>query len=396
MKIYGILNICLKTGPHVVDNRKVSDHHAIIPTEQPLQLQQLNDVERKIYDLVVKRFLAVFMPAHEFEQITLKVQIANEIFIARGRRVVIEGWREVLSNFNLNEEQETNSEDESLSEQTFPNLTKGQTFTIQELRKTRGETKPPARFNEASLLSAMENPSQFLEKNEQQHAQTLKDTGGLGTVATRADIIEKLFASFLIEKSGKEIRITRKGEQLLQLVPADLRSPLLTAQWERKLERIANGQLDKLAFVTEMYQYATQAVREISSSSQTYRHDNITRTPCPDCGKPMLDVKDKKGRLFVCQDRECGSRQRVAQTSNARCPNCRKKLELRGTGDGQTFHCVCGHREKLSAFLERKQANTGVSKREVDQYMKQQQQETNQQPINSALADALANLKLSD
>jgi DNA topoisomerase-3 len=213
-------------------------------------------------------------------------------------------------------------------------------------------------------------------------------------VATRADIIEKLFSSFSLEKTGKDIRITRKGLQLLELVPTELRTPLLTAEWESKLEQIAKGKLQQNRFVEEMRTYATRAVQEIARSTQTYKHENVTRTPCPECGKPMLDVKDKKGKLLVCQDRECGSRKRITQTSNARCPNCRKKLELRGEGEGQTFQCGCGYREKLSVFLARKESSSGVSKREVAQFMQQQQQETNEVgPVNSALADALAKWK---
>ncbi len=385
-----ILKMGIKTGVHIVDDRKVSDHHAIIPTEQPLRLQDLSDAERKVYDLVVKRFLAALMPAYEYEQVILKVRIHNETFIARGRRTLVAGWREVID--AVSEEEE--SDDEELREQQFPELSKGQRLKVQALNMTKGETKPPPRFNEATLLSAMENPTKFMDGANSQVAQTLKQTGGLGTVATRADIIEKLFSSFSLEKTGKDIRITRKGLQLLELVPTELRTPLLTAEWESKLEQIAKGKLQQSRFVEEMRTYATRAVQEIARSTQTYKHENVTRTPCPECGKPMLDVKDKKGKLLVCQDRECGSRKRITQTSNARCPNCRKKLELRGEGEGQTFQCGCGYREKLSVFLARKESSSGVSKREVAQFMQQQQQETNEVgPVNSALADALAKWK---
>lgn len=396
-----IMRAGIKPGPHMVDDRKVSDHHAIIPTEQPVLLHQLSDAERKIYDLVVKRFLAVMLPAHEYEKVKLEARIGGETFVATGRRVLLDGWREVLGAHTSDDEEANSDEERSLPEQVFPEIAKGHPFRVHRLDIKQSETKPPARFNEASLLSAMENPAKFLEMatdangSQKQLAQTLKQTGGLGTVATRADIIEKLFASFLIEKAGKEIRITAKGLQLLELVPGDLRTPLLTAEWETKLEQIAKGRLDKQSFVAEMRDYATRAVREIAGSQRKYRHDNLTSTPCPECGKPMLDVKDKKGRLFVCQDRECGHRKRIAQTSNARCPDCSKKMELRGDGEKQTFYCVCGHREKLAAFLERKEAaGGGGSKREVAKYMEKQKQEAREQgPVNSALADALAKWK---
>jgi DNA topoisomerase-3 len=385
-----ILQGGIKTGSHMVDDRKVSDHHAIIPTEQPLLLLQLSDPERKIYDLVVKRFLAALLPAYEYEQMTLNVQIAGETFVARGRRVLSPGWREVL---DLTDEEDENAES-NVREQTFPEMARGQRFKVQSLQMTTGETKPPARFNEATLLSAMEQPAIFMESDNKQLVQTLHQTGGLGTVSTRADIIEKLFASFLIEKVGKDIRITNKGIQLLDLVPAELRTPLLTAEWENKLEQIAKGTLNKQSFLDEMRQYATRAVRQIAQSKQTFRHDNVSSTPCPDCGKPMLDVKDKKGRLLVCQDRACGSRKRVTQTTNARCPQCSKKLELHGTGDSQTFHCGCGYREKLATFLERKEKAAGVSKHEVSKFLEQQKElEREQGPVNPALAEALAKWK---
>ncbi len=383
-----ILRSGIKTGPHMVDNSKVSDHHAIIPTEQPVMLHNLSDAERKVYDLVVKRFFAVLMPAYEYEQITISVQLQDEKFIARGKRVLVQGWREVLESHN-----DEGDGDEELREQLFPDITKGHRFKVQSLTQTKGETKPPARFNEATLLSAMENPAHFMEPNQQQHVQTLKNTGGLGTVATRADIIEKLFNSFLVEKIGKEIRITRKGLQLLELVPTELRTPLLTAEWERKLEMIAKGTMQKQVFVDEMRKYATRAVSEIAQSTRQFKHDNVTHTKCPDCAKPMLEVNHKKGKMLVCQDRECGHRKSLSKNSNARCPNCHKKLELRGDGDAQTFYCLCGHREKLSAFLTRREESSKGSKNEIAKFLNEQKQASKEQePLNSALADALAKL----
>ena len=137
-------------------------------------------------------------------------------------------------------------------------------------------------------------------------------------------------------------------------------------------------------------------VAEIKASNKKYKHDNISTKSCPDCGKPMLEVNSKKGKLLVCQDRECGHRKNVSRVTNARCPQCKKKLELRGEGDGQIFVCKCGHREKLSAFeARRKKEGAGkVDKRSVQKYMKQQEKEA--EPINNAFADLLKGLKLED
>lgn len=379
-----ILTKPIKASSSFVNDTKVSDHHAIIPTEEPVNLSAMNDKERKIYDLIVKRFLAVLLPAHEFEQLTVVTQVGKEEFVAKGKTVLQQGWHEVMNNHD--------DEEDEVAEQQLPKLEKGQKLTIDYVRETTGQTKPPARFTEATLLSAMENPSGYLEDSNKQLADTLKKTGGLGTVATRADIIEKLFNSFLIEKRGKDLHVTSKGKQLLDLVPQDLRSPEMTAEWEMQLEAIATGKRKKEVFIQEMKQYTQKIVQEIKSSDAKFKHDNISSKTCPDCGKPMLEVNGKKGKMLVCQDRECGHRKNVSRVTNARCPQCKKKLELRGEGDGQIFVCKCGHREKLSAFeARRKQQGTGkADKRSVQKYMKEQQKD---EPVNNALAEALKGLK---
>jgi DNA topoisomerase-3 len=152
------------------------------------------------------------------------------------------------------------------------------------------------------------------------------------------------------------------------------------------LARIAKGQERDAKFVEEMRRYAGKLVNDVKLSEAKYTHDNQTRKACPDCGKFLLLVKGKRGEMLVCPDRECGYRKSVTQTTNARCPNCFKKMELRGEGDNQMFACVCGYREKLSAFKERR-ATAGAGKRDVAKYMESQKKE---EPKNNAMADALA------
>lgn len=378
----------IKPTKAFVDDSKVSDHHAIIPTEGYVNYSAFTDKERKIYDLVVKRFLAVLLPAFEYEQLTLRAKIGDESFIARGKTILSSGWKEVYEH-RFDDEDTT----DDVKEQILPRIDKGDILKVKLIAQTSGQTKPPARFNEATLLSAMENPTKYMATNDKKLADTLKSTGGLGTVATRADIIEKLFNSFLIEKrGGKDIYITSKGRQLLDLVPEELKSPALTADWEQKLELIAKGKLKKDVFISEMKNYTKEIVTEIKGSDKKYKHDNISTKTCPDCGKPMLEVNGKKGKMLVCQDRECGHRKNVSRTTNARCPQCHKKLELRGEGDGQIFVCKCGYREKLSAFEARRKKEGGgkVDKRSVQKYLKQQ---NNEEPVNNALAEALKGLK---
>ena len=382
----GTANQLLKTkivaNKSFVDDKKVSDHHAIIPTEQTVLLTDLSDKERKIFDLVVKRFLAVLSKPFVYEQTTITAKIGSETFTAKGRRVIAAGFKEVYG-----------YDEDSDDDQNLPELNEGMTLPITKLIQTKGQTQPPAYFNEGTLLSAMENPTRFMNSTDADLIKTLGQTGGLGTVATRADIIEKLFNGFMIEKRGQEIHLTSKGRQLLDLAPADLKSPELTGEWEQKLSDIANGKLKRQDFVGQMREYAQTVVEEVKGSDAKYKHDNLTTTKCPECGKPMLAVNGKRGKMLVCQDRDCGTRKTVSQVTNARCPICHKKLELRGEGENRIFACSCGHREKLSNFNKRKneQKKQG-SKRDVQKYLREQEKQA--EPMNSALADALAKLKL--
>lgn len=372
----------LVTNKSFVDDKKVSDHHAIIPTEQTALLTDLSDKERKIFDLVVKRFLAVLSKPFVYEQTTLTAKIGSETFVAKGKRVLSLGFKEIYSH----------QDEEADDHQNLPLVEAGTILPILKIIQTSGRTQPPAYFNEATLLSAMENPARFMNGVSSDVVKTLNETGGLGTVATRADIIEKLFNSFMIEKKGQEIHLTSKGRQLLDLAPTDLKSPELTGEWEQKLSDIASGKLKRQSFVNQMREYATTVVQEIKGSDAKYKHDNLTTTKCSECGKPMLAVNGKRGKMLVCQDRECGTRKTISQITNSRCPNCHKKLELRGEGENRMFACVCGHREKLSTYNKRKQEQKKQgSKRDVQKYLREQEKQN--EPLNSAFADAFANLK---
>ena len=222
----------LPKKPAFVNDAKVSDHHAIIPTEQAPNYIHMSNEERKIYDMVVRRFLAVMYPAYEYEESVLTGAVEGEYFYARGTRPLHMGWKAVYEN------QSEDEEEEELKRQNLPVMQKGQEFSISNIRMTEGKTKPPARFTEGTLIAAMENPVRYMESSNKEMAKTLGETGGLGTVATRADIIEKLFSGFLLEKKGEDIYTTAKARQLLELVPEDLRKPELTAEWEMKLSKI--------------------------------------------------------------------------------------------------------------------------------------------------------------
>lgn len=376
-----------------VDDSKVSDHHAIIPTEQKANTVNFSSEERNIYDLVVKRFLSVMLPPFEYIQTNIVANIGGESFIAKGQVIKSKGWKVVYSKEDI----EDSSKDDDIKEQVLPKLNKGDKIKINSINLNKGQTKPPARFNEGTLLSAMENPEKYVNVNKEA-AKTLNETGGLGTVATRADIIEKLFNSFVIEKKGKEIVPTSKGKQLIELVPNELKSPLLTAKWESRLDAISKGKESDSSFIKEMKNYSIALIESIKGDNSKFIHDNKTGKKCPNCGKYLLEVKGKNGVMNVCQDRECGYKENVSRTTNARCPECKKKLEVRGQGDGKIYVCTganCNFREKAAQFEKRFDKKGKVDKREVNNIMKKMKKEA-EDFNNNPFAALLGNIKIED
>ena len=390
-KLAGVLiSKPIQTNGSFVDDKKVSDHHAIIPTEQFVQLDHMTNEERKIYDMVVRRFLSVLYPAFEYEQTSLEAKAAGQTFAANGKTVISAGWKAVYEEGM----QEEDTEDNALKDQKLPVFRQGEKIHIDSVRLTNGKTKPPAHFTEATLLAAMENPVKYMSTKDSQAAKTLGETGGLGTVATRADIIEKLFHTFLMEKRGNEIYLTSKAKQLLELVPEDLKKPELTADWEKKLSDISKGKLKQKVFLDGIREYTEKIVGEIKTGTGTFRHDNLTNKICPNCGKRLLAVNGKNSKMLVCQDRECGYRETISRMTNARCPKCHKRMEMLVKGKEETFVCACGYKEKLSSFQARRaKEGAGVNKRDVQKYLKKQQKEA-AEPVNNAFAQALAGIKL--
>ena len=389
-----LMNKPVQVNGSFVDDKKVSDHHAIIPTEQFVQLDHMTNEERKIYDMVVRRFLAVLYPASQYEQVTMEAKAAGETFAASGKVIKSMGWKEVYEGGADDDLEDEADDEKKLKDQRLPEMKTGTRLKILKTSLNTGKTKPPARFTEATLLAAMENPVKFMETRDKEAVKTLGETGGLGTVATRADIIEKLFHSFMMEKKGNEIHITSKAKQLLELVPEDLKKPELTADWEMKLSQIAKGRIRQGDFLHQIRDYTCEIVDEIKNGEGTFRHDNLTNKVCPQCGKKLLAVNGKNSKMLVCQDRECGYRETISRTTNARCPKCHKRMEMYVKGKEETFVCQCGYKEKLSAFQARRQKEgAGVGKRDVQNYLRRQQKEANE-PVNNAFAQALSGIKL--
>ena len=365
-----IIKSGIKTSKRIVDDSKVTDHHAIIPTEEFVRFMDLSSDERKIYDLVVKRFLAAFSPDFEYLQTTIKIEINGEVFTAKGKIVTQNGWKSLYG--SNTDDLEEGADELDVKSQSLPELRQGQILPVLGIKLTSGKTKPPSRYTEATLLSAMEHHN-------------------LGTPATRADIIEKIFTANSAERRGKEIFPMSKGIQLIDLVPVELKSPELTEKWEKRLTAISKGQEKSGPFIAEMKDFASVIVSRVIASEGSYRHDNMTRTRCPMCDKFLLEINGKKGKMLVCQDRECGYKQSLSYVSNARCPQCHKKLNVLGEGEKKIYSCSCGFREKFDRFNKQLSENRDkMGKRELQEYMKKQEKD---QPQESAFAIAWAKLQ---
>ncbi|MEB7754162.1 DNA topoisomerase III [Staphylococcus pseudoxylosus] len=360
-----------------VNNSKVSDHHAIIPTEVRPDMGQLSQRESKIYMMIAQRFLENLMPPHEYEAVSIELNIEGYVFTFKDKVTTKLGFKEIY-------------DDKDKVNDQMEKLQKGAKLNISKVQINQHETTPPPYFNEGTLLKAMESPQKFFDLTDKKHNQTLKETGGIGTVATRADIIDKLFNMNAIESRDGKIRITSKGKQILELAPQKLTSPLLTAEWEEKLTLIEQGKYDANKFIAEMKSFTNDVVSEIKESDRNYKHDNLTTTECPTCGKFMIKVKTKNGQMLVCQDPQCKTKKNVQRKTNARCPNCHKKMTLFGRGKDAVYRCVCGHTE-TQAQMDKRHKNKKsdkVNKKDLKKYM------NNDEGLeNNPFQDALKGLK---
>ncbi len=252
----------------VVNNEKVSDHHAIIVTDQPVFLQDLSADERKLYDLIAKRFISLFYPAYEYEVVKAELEVNGEQLVASGKQVVNAGFKKV-------------SGGDSEATVKLPDMEEGSKLLIQDVTMKSAFTEPPQRYTEADLLGQMEKHN-------------------LGTPATRADIIEKLLQNESIDRQNNRLHATKKGKQLIDLVADELKSPELTAKWERDLEAIAKGKGNAKEFLTNIREQTEKLVKQVKTSNQTYKPHNLTGSKCPECGSFLKEKKTKQGRVLVC------------------------------------------------------------------------------------------------
>ncbi|MES0856524.1 DNA topoisomerase III [Geobacillus sp. G4] len=298
-----------KAAKRVFNDDKVTDHHAIVPTDERLNLSRLSTDERKLYDLIARRFLALFYPPHESETTTAVFDIGGETFVAKETAVVNAGFQAVLS------------KEDNKAQPTLLHLAEGQTLPSVQLELEQSFTEPPARYSEADLLAQMEKY-------------------GLGTPATRADIIERLVETEVVERKDGRFYPTKKGKQLIELVNEELKSPELTARWERELEAIARGKGNPQQFLANIRRQTQQLVAEIKQSEQVYKAPNLTNLTCPECGALLKERKTKDGRMLVCSNLQCRyRRRRDPKLSNRRCPQCHRRMEMHEGKAGLYFQC---------------------------------------------------------
>lgn len=310
----------IKPGSRFVNDAKVTDHHALLPTEQRAEPQRLESDERALWEMIVARFLAVLFPPYRFKSITLITEAEGEQFLSRGIQVVDPGWKAIEESVSDKEEEEDETPQQELSSHR-----QGEVVRVAGTEVKQGFTKPPPRYTEATLLDAMEHAGRFIEDKELRASIA---QGGIGTPATRAEIIEKLLSHYYIERRGRTLFPTPRGMELLELVPGDLRSPELTARWERRLSRITEGKEKPADFNRDIRRNATELVEMVKTSTASFKPRNLSNSPCPVCGKMMMPVLDKKGRkMLVCQSLSCGYEQSESQgDSLSRRPSKKQKV----------------------------------------------------------------------
>src|SRR3954449_3588907 len=283
----------------VVNDKRVEDHHALIPTKQTHDLGRMGPDELKVYDLVAKRFLAVFFPDAVYERTRIETVVAEHAFRTSGRRLLETGWKSV---YGAEVQQQDAGDDDTGGDQLLPKLEQGEQVDVASVESIRKETQPPRRFTEASLLAAMETAGKDIEDGELREA--MKDSG-IGTPATRAAIIERLVDVGYIEREGRALHATEKGVQVIRLLDSHpLTSPELTGDWERRLALIEQGEDSRPAFMKDIAEFTTETVHELDKLKDV-KIERANLGPCPVCGRDIIE--NRKG--YSCWSKDdpgCG------------------------------------------------------------------------------------------
>ncbi len=337
----------------VFNDAKVSDHSGLIPTEQGANPAKFSNDEQKIYNMIVTRFLTLFAKAHKKLQQKATVKFGDETFVFTQNKIIEAGWKgQEESEKNVNKWQE--------GQKIQPN------FSIK-----KELTKPPKPLNEASLLAKMEKFS-------------------LGTPATRAEIIDKLLRSELMERTPSGLQVSPKGKQLLDLVNPSLVTPDLTKKWEEELEAIAQNKFSSKKFLAQIEKDTKELVNEVKNSQKKYQDFSITQKKCPECRSFLREKNTRNGKIYVCSNSECSyHRRKDPKVSNHRCPQCHKKMEIIEGKNGAYFRCKFdGITEKIPNKKEQKKK---MSKQEEKRLLKQYSKpdEPEESPLAIAMKEAM-------
>ena len=285
----------------VLNSKKVSDHHAIIPTMElaKTDLATLPESERNILTLAGARLLMATAEPYSFEAVTAVFSCADHEFTAKGKAVIAAGWKDMERLYRATLKKKPDSDDENELALDVPDFTEGQTFENPAAKVTEHETTPPKPHNEASLLSTMERAG-----NEDTDPDA--ERRGLGTPATRAAVIEKLVKGGFIERKGKQLLPTKDGTNLVCVLPDSLTSPQLTAAWENNLTQIAKGNADPAAFMQGIEAMAQELVKTYASvlgeKQELFKTEKTELGKCPRCKSPVYEGK----KNYYCSNKECG------------------------------------------------------------------------------------------
>ncbi len=328
----------------IVNDDRVEDHHAIIPTDVEHDTSAFSEDEKKIFDLVTKRFLAVFHPAAKYARTLVVTEIDNERFRTRGKITLEAGWRGV---YGVEPDAPKAQDEDSKEGGELPDLEEGMTIKCAEATLEPKETKPLPRYNEATLLSAMETAGKFVEDEELREAMK---SGGLGTPATRAEIIETLIRREYIERGGRDLLPTPKGIQVISMLDGHLLTqPDLTGEWEHRLSEIEKGGGDRKGFIDGIAAFAKETVDRIEAlDAEQLRPERVELGLCPRCGEETGEIIKENSRAYGCtswksrEETGCGFVIWKRVASRTVTPELARQL----LESGKTTEVVSGFRSK--------------------------------------------------
>ena len=284
----------------VVNDSKVTDHHAVIPTDVEHDVSRFSPDERRIFDLVARRFLAVFHPPARYARTTVVTLVEEERFRSRGKITLEAGWRGVYGLVSEADQAAQKQDEEGENESAeLPPLEQGQTIKCAVAEVEAKETKPPPRYTEATLLSAMETAGKLIDDEELREA--MKESG-LGTPATRAETIETLIRREYIERGGKDLMPTPKGLQVITMLEEHpLTSPELTGSWEKRLTDIEHGEEDRSKFIGDIAEFTRATVEKIAElDKEKLRPERVELGPCPRCGAETGEIIKENSKAYGC------------------------------------------------------------------------------------------------